>query len=587
MESLLNNLNLLWQYIGKRRKKQLVLLILLMFFASIAEVLSIGAVLPFLGVITAPEKIFYNPHAQLVISWLGITEPEELLWPVTLMFCTASLLAGAVRLLLLWITTRLSFSIGADISFDIYRKTLYQPYLVHVGRNSSEIISGITTKVNAVIYQVINPLLISITSSIILVAIIGVLLFVDTMIALIALMGFGAIYFLIILATRKSLELNSRLIALNGTEVVKALQEGLGGIRDILIDGKQEAYSRIYKAADISLRKAQGINQFIGSSPRYMMEALGMVLIGLLAYNFTKHSNQIEGQIIPVLGALALGAQRVMPMLQQIYSSWSSIKGSQETIKDIVGLLEQPIRPVLATDNHLKTPFLCEIELCNLSFRYPDATPWVLKDINLKIKKGCRVGFIGATGSGKSTLMDVIMALLSPTSGFFKIDGRVINHDNCGQWQRSIAHVPQSIYLADSTIAENIAFGVPSPEIDMDQVKQAAKRANIASTIETWDLGYGTHVGERGIQLSGGQRQRIAIARALYKKANVIIFDEATSALDNETEKNVIDAIDSLDRELTILIVAHRLSTLSGCNKVIELSNGAIKRVANYSEISK
>jgi ATP-binding cassette subfamily B protein len=215
-----------------------------------------------------------------------------------------------------------------------------------------------------------------------------------------------------------------------------------------------------------------------------------------------------------------------------------------------------------------------EIECRGLGFRHRPDRPWALQGLNLLIAKGSRVGFIGTTGSGKSTLLDLLMGLLPPTEGQLRVDGQPITAANAGRWQRRIAHVPQSIYLSDASIAQNIAFGVPQQQIDMARVRQAAEQAQMAQTVNGWPQGYDTLVGERGVRLSGGQRQRIGIARALYKQADVLVFDEATSALDSATESAVMAAIDALGRELTILIVAHRISTLSGCDEIVELKAG-------------
>jgi ATP-binding cassette subfamily B protein len=224
-------------------------------------------------------------------------------------------------------------------------------------------------------------------------------------------------------------------------------------------------------------------------------------------------------------------------------------------------------------------------ELKKLYFRYGSNSDYVLKNLNLNIEKGSRVGFIGVTGSGKSTLLDIIMGLLQANSGTLEIDGQPITPANQRAWQLHISHVPQAIFLADSTIEENIAFGVPKSQIDNLLIKQVARQAQIAETIESWPAQYQTFVGERGIRLSGGQRQRIGIARALYKQADVIIFDEATSALDNKTEKAVMQAIEGLDQDLTILIIAHRLSTLKNCSQIFELAKGGIKRAGSYQDL--
>jgi ABC-type multidrug transport system fused ATPase/permease subunit len=583
-QSITTLLTRLWHHIRPRRRRQFGLLLLLMLLASFAEILSIGAVLPFLGVLTAPERIFELPFAQPFIHALKLTEPKQLLLPLTIAFGVAALLAGTMRLLLLWASTRLSFATGADLSISIYHRTLYQPYAVHCTRNSSEVINGISGKANGVIYGIILPTLTLISSSVMLIAILVALLMVQPVIALIAFGGFGLIYVVIIRLTRKQLLADSICVARETTQVIKSLQEGLGGIRDVLIDGSQAAYCEIYRNADLPLRRAQGNSLFISASPRYGMEALGMILIATLAYSLAQ---QVDGiaKAIPILGALALGAQRLLPLLQQAYGSWTQINSGQSSLKDTLELLDQALPDSANQPLPKKIPFNHNIILKQLNFRYNLQTPYVLKQLNLTITKGSRVGFIGTTGSGKSTLLDIVMGLLQPTSGTLEIDGQSITLINQRAWQLHIAHVPQAIFLADSTIEENIAFGVPKDQIDHDRVRQAAQQAQIAESIESWPKQYQTFVGERGIRLSGGQRQRIGIARALYKQANVIIFDEATSALDNETEQAVMQAIENLSKDLTLLIIAHRLTTLKNCTQIVEMGEGGIMRAGSYQNI--
>jgi ATP-binding cassette subfamily B protein len=261
------------------------------------------------------------------------------------------------------------------------------------------------------------------------------------------------------------------------------------------------------------------------------------------------------------------------------------LRGGQESLADALDLLDQPLPPYADEPLPPPLPFKRGIALENLFFRYSPQGPWVLQGLNFEIPKGGRVGFIGSTGSGKSTLLDIVMGLLSPTNGRLAIDSVAVTEQNHRAWQAHIAHVPQTIFLADTTIAENIAFGVAPDQIDHDRVREAAQKAQIAETVESWDEQYATLVGERGVRLSGGQRQRIGIARALYKQADVIVFDEATSALDNDTELAVMQAIESLGDDLTILIVAHRLTTLKSCSKIIELNNGTVSRVGTYQAI--
>jgi len=581
-----SSLVILWRHLTKRRQKQFSLLLVLMVIASLAEIVSIGAVLPFLGILTAPEQAYQHSLMQPVIQILELTKPEQLMLPLTILFVTTVLLAGVVRLTLLYAMTRLSFATGADLSINIYHRTLYQAYEVHVSRNSSEVINGIITKTSTVIGGVISPTLNLISSIIMFVGIMSALFVINPTIALSVSIGFGLLYWMVIRYTKTHLKNNSKIIADQSTQMIKSLQEGLGGIRDVLIDGTQQFYCRLYRNADLPLRRALGNNQFIGGSPRYLMEVIGMTLITGLAYLMTQ---QEDGMVvaIPVLGALALGAQKLLPALQQAYASYSQIKGSKSSFEDVLNLLDQPLPEYADQPLSKPIPFAKEIKLNNISFRYSEDSPWVLKNISLSLKKGGRVGFMGVTGSGKSTLLDIIMGLLPATEGGLIIDNQTINSQNRRAWQAHIAHVPQNIYLSDSTIEENIAFGIEKELIDHQRVKKAAQQAQIAELIEQWKDGYQTFVGERGVRLSGGQRQRIGIARALYKQADVLIFDEATSALDSETEQAVMGAIEGLDKELTILIIAHRLTTLKGCNKIVKLDKNNTINILSYKEVLK
>jgi ATP-binding cassette subfamily B protein len=485
---------------------------------------------------------------------------------------------------LIWASTRLAFATGSELNIEVYSRTLHQPYWVHASQNSSEVISGISNKTNDVVFGVLLPFLTLVSSTVLVVAIIIALIAIDPVTASVACIGFGVCYALTTLMFRRQLQRNSHRIAHEQTQVIKALQEGLGGIRDVLLDGAQSVLCNVYGRADYPLRRAQGSNVFISGSPRYVMEALGMVLIAALAYGL---SLQVGGlsTALPVLGVLALGAQRLLPSLHQIYYSWANISGSQASLADIITLLDQPLPEDLRQPTVKPLLFQDAICLDAVRFHYIGEGPWVLDGLSLVIAKGSRVGFVGSTGSGKSTTLDLLMGLLMPTEGELLVDGQPISGNRLRAWQRSIAHVPQSIFLADATLAENIAFGVPPETIDLERVKRAARQAQIADFIESSPEGYKAYVGERGVRLSGGQCQRIGIARALYKQASVLVLDEATSALDNATEQLVMDSIGGLDSDLTILLIAHRLTTVRHCDIIVELEHGRVAAQGTYEQL--
>lgn len=572
----------LWQNLSKRRRRQFLLVALLMLVGALFDVVSLGAVFPFIGVLTAPETVFSMPMVQDVAGSLGITRADQMVLPLTLIFIGVALLAGAFRLLVLWVNTRLTYVVGHDLSVRVYQSTLYQPYSVHVNRNSSEVISGVD-KVDVAI-GVISQVLALANATLVSVAILATLMVIEPLISGLTLLGFGFCYASVAWVTRLRLYKNSRCIALESNRRIRTLQEGLGGIREVLLNGSQLFYIDGYRRSDWSLRHAQGVNTFLSACPKFAVEALGMVLIAMLAYVLSQQTGGL-GPALPLLGAMALGAQRLLPAMQQIYAAWSGILGSQASLNDALALVEQPLSEEALLAPPAPLDFQDEIQFEDVFFRYTRNGPWVVHDFNLRISKGARVGFVGITGCGKSTTLDLLMGLLLPTSGRIVVDGSPLSGERLRAWQGIIGHVPQSIFLADTTMAENIAFGEPPEAIDMERVRQAARRSRIAAFIESNPEGYNALVGERGIRLSGGQRQRLGIARALYKQAAVLVFDEATSALDNATERDVMDAIEGLGRDITILIIAHRLSTVSRCDMIIQLEQGKMAAQGTYEHI--
>jgi len=576
----------LWGYLSRQHKKQFLLIFILMIISSLAEIISVGAIFPFLGVLTAPEHIYSHSLMQPVIKILGITSSEQLFLPLVISFVISVVVAGVLRVFLLYVINRFEQLIGTEFSAHIYRRTLYQDYATHIGHNSSEIISSIISKVNIVIKGVIIPVLELLSSSLSLFGIMFILVFIDYKIALVSFGIFGAIYWILYSFLHKKIIINSQYISSGSTNTIKALQEGLGGIRDILIDSNQEFYCKLFIQADTPYRRAISDNNFISYAPRFVIETLGLVLISGLAYYLSQQKDGIS-VAIPMLGLLAMAAQRLMPAIQKIYSSVTSIKGSYYSVKDILYLLDQPISSYIDQQQLSIVPFKKDIKLDNVWFRYNKKTPWILKEVNLTFNKGSRIGFVGETGRGKSTLLDLVMGLLSPTKGHLKIDSKIVSMNNIRLWQSHIAHVPQNIYLSDGTIEENIAFGIPADKIDAESVKKVAELANISKFIDSCAQGYKTFVGERGVRLSGGQRQRIGIARALYKSADVLIFDEATNALDVETESAIMESIERLGKNLTIFIITHRVTTLKACDLIVELDKDCTINIKKYQDIVK
>ena len=572
----------LWASISRRRRWQFSGLFLLMICSAFAEMVTIGAVGPFLSVLVSPERLLSQRWMAGVTRVLEITDTHQMTLFVTVLFAVAAVLAGLLRLIVLQVTTRLSFATGIDLSLDLYRRTLHQPYAVHISRNSSEVVSAIVNKVGASIHTMIQSMNLA-SAGLLITAIGGSLFVVDPRVAGLSMLCLGLAYGAVSWFSRRRLLSNGRRIAVEQTRLLKALNEGLSGIRDVLLDGTQEQYCRIYRRADQALRTAQASNMVITGAPRFVIETAALVFIAILVFALSGQPGGILASL-PALGALALGAQRILPALHQTYAAWSGIMGNRASVVELLSMMRQPL-PESVDVNAVPLQFTESIELDRVRFRYDEGLPWVINGLSFKIRSGERIGVVGSTGSGKSTMMDLVMGLLQPVEGVLKVDGKPIDAARLRSWQMRVAHVPQSIFLADASVAENIAFGVPASEIDMAQVVRASEQAQIAKTIQALPSGYQTLVGERGVRLSGGQRQRIGIARALYKRSRVLVFDEATSALDNLTEQAVMQSIFALDRDLTVIMIAHRISTVRNCNRIFELDGGKLVAQGSYAEM--
>ena len=531
----------LLEHISRKRRLQSLIFIILILICSVAEIMTLGAIVPFLAIITNPEDFLSNYYFTNIFHLLKLNNNDNILLYITITFIALALISGILRLLLLFFQTMLSYGIGYDLSVKVFTTLICQPFSVHVNINTNESISTVSNKTNIIVSSIIMPIF-SIISGLILSISIGIILvLIDPVLVISITTVITVIYTFILFVTNSRLKKYSYLISNNLNKTIKIIQESFGSIRDIIIGNSYNSYIDIYKNYDLPLRKAMGNSKLIASSPKFIIESISIAVIAMVAF-LLSDKNNIQN-IIPILGAIALGAQRVLPLLQGIYSSISSIKSAYIPLEDTLKLLELQYDNDLINRKLKSIKFTKTIALENVSFRYSDKHPYILQNINVTIRKGDKIGFVGETGAGKSTFLDLILGLLNPSSGFLKIDEKLINKKNVKNWQTNIAHVPQSIFLADTTIAENIAFGVSKENINYELIREASKKAGIYKTIIAWENKFDSLVGERGVRISGGQRQRIAIARAFYKNANIIIFDEATSALDNSTEENIINAI--------------------------------------------
>ncbi|MDA9648906.1 ABC transporter ATP-binding protein/permease [Alphaproteobacteria bacterium] len=549
------------------------------------EVFAIGALVPFLVALTNPVILFEHELLQPFIYVLGISSPGKLLFPLTFLFIVLTIVAAILRMTLIWANSIFAYSSGGDLSIKIYGKILHQPYLQHTLKNSSEVVNGILIKTNAVTQHTILPILVIISGLFIIASVLIAFVIINPSIALIVYGTFGIMYFLIMKTIGRFILRNGEHIAEEATKIIKTLQESLGGIREVIIDSSQDVHVRAFGKSIELLKKSQGYNEVFGQGPRYLVEMIGMVVIAISAYYLVSQNNSQPDEIIAVFGVIALAAQRLLPIVQQVYHAWTSMLSSKQSLSDSLDLLEvsRSVENIKNVKKYIK--FEKEIHLKDVTFSYSKQGNVTLNNMNLKIFKGEKIGIIGETGGGKSTLVDLIMGLFPPTEGAILIDKRPLNQENIKSWQSNIAHVTQKIYLIDGSVSENIAYGIEKNDINLNLVKKVAKQALADNFILKLPKKYETKIGEDGVLLSGGQRQRIGIARALYKDSEVIVLDEATSALDNQTERKIMNSINHLERKKTILIIAHRLTTLKECSKIIKIKNGRVDKIMTYDEV--
>ena len=569
----------LWGHVEARRRTQLAGFVLLVAASAVAEVMSLGLVIPFLAVLTEPERIFDHAWMQPFLGVLRIDGPDELLLPMTVSFCVLACLSAGVRFSLVWAQTRLGERIGNDLGEEAFRRTLHQPYLVHVGRNSSEVVAALMSKTDTAVYYVLIPVLTLIGSAVVGAAIIAFMLWASPLLTGGAFVILGGAYAAIVAGNRPRIAEGGRRVTEGQTRIAQVVQEGLGGIREVLLGGLQPYFVRRFREADRSLRHAIGTIAILGNAPRYAVDALIVVTVGAVVFHAARGPGGLDAAI-PTLGALALAIQRLMPMAQQAYFASTAVQGGRASLADLLSLLDQPVSdPDLGGDVPAMR-FERAVEFRGVTFRYGEGGRPVLDDVTVSIPAGSRVGVIGETGSGKSTFLDLVMGLILPQQGQVLVDDEPLSEGTARRWQARVAHVPQHIFLADASIAENIAFGFEADEIDGERVRTAARLAQLESSILAWPNGFETRVGERGVQLSGGQRQRVGIARALYRAADLLVLDEATSALDDSTEDALVRALEGLGRAITVVTVAHRKRSLRGCDFVLEIGrDGRVRRL--------
>jgi len=568
----------------EKRKKQVFFLLIIVIASALAETLSLASAFPFLQAIINSDNLWTNSFVSSGLLSFGFDENDNLILPISILFGATAFLASSLKIYNLWFSGRLAAFIGSDLSNECFKQNIFQSYEKYFSNKSSNLITNNTlyisqcTEILASAARLFSNVLIGLCLSI-------YLIILDPLLAIFSIIIFLLVYILLGKKIRRKLIINSKIIDKNSRYQVQLMQEVAGSFRDIILSNNQNYFIRIYKNIDKKIRLKNAENVFYNVMPRYAIEGLFLILFTLIVYTVSFYESTFSN-IISVLGTFALGAQKLLPCMQQSYGTWSFIVGSKSSLVNVIKLSNQTLDKSTSLYNPKPFLFKKSINFINLFYKYPTSNKFTLKDTNVQILKGERVGIIGETGAGKTTFIDLFMGLIEPSNGFIEVDGvNISERDNFQKkldWRKSIAHVPQNIFLNDATIAENIAFGESLDELDMKRVVSSAKKANIDKFISEKPCNYLTNIGENGVQLSGGQRQRIGIARALYKALNIIVLDEATSALDFSTETNIMNSIYALNKNTTVIVITHRENSIKKCDKVFEIIDGNIKLRQNF-----
>lgn len=590
---MLKQLKELYSLLTEEQRKKLLrlqILVVLMAFAEIVGVVSIG---PFMALVGDMDQLQGQGVIADIYRFSGLAEPRAFLFWLGVGVLVVLTTSALVSMFTVWRLSMYGARVGAELSSRLFHHYMHQPWLFHSSGSSSQLTNQIAQECQRVTGSIINPLM-QMNAKLVMATLMAVAIFLyNPLVAVTGLTVFVLAYLMLYRTVRRRLVSNGRRITHAQRWRFKLMGEGFGGIKDALLLGRQDIFTRRFGVASANLAAAQGTNQAMGQVPRYAMElvAFGSVIF-LILYLLAAHQGNL-GTILPVLSVYALAGFKLLPAFQQIYTSVSQIRGNLAAFEalrdDLRASAAIDLRPRVAEPDEPRPYWrpLESIRLQNVVFTYPGKREAAVKGLDLEIPVNKVIGLVGASGSGKSTTIDLLLGLIQPQQGELCIDGEPLSQERRRAWQNSLGFVPQSIFLADSSIRENIAFGLPSEAIDEAKVRRAATMAHLDELLAELSEGLDTRVGERGVQLSGGQRQRIGIARALYDDAEVLILDEATSALDGITERLIMDAIHDFSGKKTIIMIAHRLATVKQCDVIYLLKKGEVIDVGNYDDLSK
>lgn len=585
---MLNVIKQLFSLLSASQVRRFYVLQVLVVVMAFTELLGIASIAPFMalvGDISILEKS--NVFAELYqIS--GLTNPMDFVFYTGLLVLVALSISTIVSMYTIWKLGLYGASVGIEIADRLYAYYMQEDWQFHASGSSAQLTKQVSIEAMRITGGIIQPLM-QMNAKVILAILISIsILIYNPVIAIVGLIIFALAYFLLYKLVRNKLVSNGQKISKVSTDRFRLMNEGFGGIKDVLLLDRSHDFVKRFEESGRVYARALGLNAGISQVPRYFMELIAFgTMIGLVLLLIKLHEGNL-GAVLPILAVYALAAFKLLPALQQIYSSIAGIKGNLAAFEAVKGDLERSIdnqKSIIKETLPIRTELKKQITLSNIQFSYPGKPKPAVNGVTMTIPANSVVGLVGSTGSGKSTLIDLLLGLLTPQSGNLCIDDSCITPENKRAWQNTLGFVPQSIFLSEGSIAENIAFGLPIKDIDLEQVNKTLKLAHLTELVEQLPDGLNTKVGERGVQLSGGQRQRIGIARALYHEAEVLVFDEATSALDGITEKIIMDAIHDFSGQKTIIMIAHRLKTVQKCDIIYLMDQGKIVDQGTYQEL--
>lgn len=570
----------------RKRLFRLQGLVVLMSFAEVAGVVAIG---PFMALVGDMSRLEGNGTLAQIYNFSGFAEPADFLFWLGVAVLVSLTFAAAISMLTIWRLSLYGQQVGAELSIRLYNHYMQQPWLYHASGSSSFLTNKISHECSRITNHIITPLM-QMNAKVVMVLFMSIaILFFNPGVAIVGVSVFFISYLLLYRTVRIKLASNGKAISRTQRQRFKLMAEGFGGIKDALLLGRQANFTQRFAVASRKFGRAQGTTLALSRVPRYAMELIAFgAVIFLVLYLLAAHKGDL-GTILPVLSVYALAGFKLLPASQQIYASIAKLRGNLAAFESIQDDLQasRDKKYVSAIETQEKLLPTEKIELVDIVFNYPDKAEPALDGLSLTIPANKTIGIVGASGSGKSTVIDLLLGLLEPTHGKVLIDGVPLDKANKRAWQNSLGFVPQAIFLTDNSIRENIAFGLSPEEIDEERVIRAAKMAHLDELLNELPEGLDTRVGERGVQLSGGQRQRVGIARALYADSEVLVLDEATSALDGITEKLVMDAIQDFSGTKTIVMIAHRITTVKKCDCIYLMESGRVIDSGSYDELTQ